>query len=137
MHPKVEFEKHSNYVHATVTGTNSREAVIEYMDEVLDKCKSMDCFRVLIEERLEGPRLETMDVFTLVSEGSVKALGRFEAIAFVDEKMGEMAEFAETVAVNRGMPFAAFDNIPDAKNWLSHQQPGPDEQYIFWDRDES
>ena len=32
------------------------------------------------------------------------AMGIFEAMAYVDPQMGQMAEFAETVAVNRGMP---------------------------------
>jgi hypothetical protein len=75
-----------------------------------------------------------MEVFSLVSEGSMKALGQFEAIAYVDQKMGDMAEFAETIAVNRGMPISVFNNTDDAQKWLTQQKPGASEQKIFFDR---
>ena len=104
---------------------------MQYMNEILQECIKQDCFRLLIEELLTGPRLDTMEVFAVVSEGSMKALGRFEAIAFVDEKMGDMIDFAETVAVNRGMPIAMFDNIEQAKEWLSRQEFGSLGEKIF------
>lgn len=132
---EVSFENYADYIHATVTGTNSRDAVIEYMADIRNECTNCDCFRVLIEEKLEGPRLQAMDIFSIASEGSMKALGLFEAIAYVDEKMGEMRSFAETVAVNRGMPIATFSTLAEAKNWLVNQEPGVDEQKIFWDPD--
>jgi hypothetical protein len=130
---EIAFSDKSGYIHALVTGDNSRESVVNYMEEVLRECKDKDCFRVLIEERLEGPRLQAMDVFTISSEGSMKVLGVFEAIAYVDEKMGEMREFVETVAVNRGLPIATFSTIPEAEIWLGGQQSADDEKRIFFD----
>ncbi len=118
---EISFSDRPGYIHALVTGENSRESVISYMEEVLRECKDKDCFRVLIEERLEGPRLQAMDVFTISAEGSIKVLGVFEAIAHVDEKMGEMREFVETVAVNRGLPIATFATISEAETWLGQQ----------------
>ena len=132
---QITFEKFPTYLHATVTGKNSREVVTQYMTRLTQECIKSDCFRVLIEERLEGPRLPAMEVFSVASEGSMKALGQFEAIAYVDESMGEMAEFAETVAVNRGLPIATFDNVEEARRWLLGRKSGSDEQYIFWDPD--
>lgn len=132
---QIEFEKAPNHIVATITGINSREVVMQYMKEIRAECKRRDCFSVLIDERLEGPRLGVMDVFSLVSEGSMKALGEFEAIAYVDERMGELAEFAETVAVNRGMPIAMFDNVEDANRWISRCQTGLEGQDIFRERD--
>ena len=92
---------------------------------------------MLLEECLEGPRLDTMDIFSIMSDGSVQNLGFFEAIAFVDLQMGEMGEFAETIAVNRGMPLAAFNSVSSAREWLLNQKSGSDEQYIFLDKDET
>lgn len=115
---EINFEKHPTYIHVTVTGDNSHETVTQYMEEVMAECTRQDCFRILIEECLEGPRLATIDLFSLISEGSASALGVFEAIAYVDEQMGEMGEFAETVAVNRGIPAAVFNSVPDAEAWL-------------------
>lgn len=130
---KISFSDRPGYIHALVTGENSRDSVVNYMEEVLRECKDKDCFRVLIEERLEGPRLQTMDVFTISSEGSMKVLGIFEAIAYVDEKMGEMRDFVETVAVNRGLPIATFSTIDEAESWLGQQQSADDEKRIFFD----
>ena len=128
---ELTFQKHPDYIHATVTGTNSRDAVERYMQEVLDECRKQECFRVLIEERLDGPRLQAMDVFAISSEGSMNVLGIFDAIAYVDAQMGEMLDFVETVAINRGLPIGTFATVEEAQNWLSSQLPGIDDSNIF------
>jgi len=132
---QLSFERHSRFIHATVTGPNGRNTVKRYLEDIRRECVRQDCYRVLIEERLEGPRLPTIDVFAIASEGAMNALGIFHAIAYVDERMGDMAEFAETVAVNRGMPVRAFSSVKQAKNWLCAQQEGAREQDIFLRRD--
>ncbi len=107
------------YLHAVVTGRNSRENVARYLEEILHECMGRRCFRVLIEERLEGPRLETLDVFKIVTEGSSRALGILKAIAYVDANAeGDLMQFAETVAVNRALPVAVFSTVTDAEKWL-------------------
>ena len=55
-----------------------------YLKDILRECMARSCFRVLIEERLEGPRLEILDVFEIAAEGSNEANGMLEAIAYVD-----------------------------------------------------
>ena len=133
----IKFEQKADYIHATVTGENSRDSVAGYAQDIQDECQRRDCFRVLVEERLDGPRLEAMEIFAIISDGSQKSLGFFEAVALVDEKMGDMGDFAETLAVNRGMPLAVFDSVKSAREWLERQTSGSDEQDIFWNRDES
>ena len=130
---KLNVERRDDYLHFTVTGINARETVSNYMKEVIAACEKHDCYRVLIHEKLTGPRLEAMDVFNLASEGAMRLLGRFEAVAYVDEEMGAMGDFAESVAVNRGMPIAFFSNIEDAERWIKSRTEGEAEQYIFWD----
>jgi hypothetical protein len=105
------------------------------MDEILSKCKAQDCFRVLIEECLEGPRLQAMDIFSITAEGSMKLLGIYVAIAYVDEQMGDMRDFVETVAINRGLPIATFATVEEAEKWLSECRPGIDDANIFKGRD--
>ena len=131
----LSFARHPRYIHATVTGTNTRDAVMRYLDDIRRECGKQDCYRVLIEERLDGPRLPTMDVFAIASEGSMKALGVFHAIAYVDQRMGDMADFAEMVAVNRGMPVRFFRNVEAAEKWLGTQEEGVREQDIFLHRE--
>ena len=107
------------YLHAIVTGSNDREDVARYLEEIQRECTIRGCSRVLIEERLEGPRLSTMDVFTVASEGSSRTQGCFEAIAYVDVNAeGDLMKFAETVAANRGMPVKVFSSVKDAEKWL-------------------
>ena len=93
-----------------------------------EECLRRHRTRVLIVEKLDGPRLDVMDVFSIASEGSLNALGEFDAMAYVDPRMGAMGEFAETVAVNRGMPVAFFNNVGQAERWLLEQKPGPGQQ---------
>jgi hypothetical protein len=108
-----------SYLHATVAGTNSRENVARYLDEIRRECMSRNCRRVLIEERLEGPRLAMMDVFRIATEGSDRSVGMLEAIAYVDVNAeGPLMKFAETVAVNRAMPVMVFSSVSDAEKWL-------------------
>jgi hypothetical protein len=61
----IKFIKEASFLHAIVTGINSKENVINYMNEIKIKCKSLNIDSVLIEENLEGPRLETLDVFQI------------------------------------------------------------------------
>ena len=115
------------YLHAIVTGLNSRETVQRYLQELRTECKARGCFRLLLEEHLEGPRLGLMDVFTIASEGSTQVSGVFKAFAYVDANaQGDLMQFAETVAVNRRVPVAVFSNVQDAEKWLvNERRPDP------------
>jgi hypothetical protein len=110
------------YLHVIVCGQNSRENVLRYLEEILRECSARNCFRVLIEERLDGPRLGTLDVFQIASEGSSKAGTILKAIAYVDVNAeGGLMKFAETVAVNRMLPVVVFSTVADAEKWLLHE----------------
>jgi len=107
------------YLHDIVTGRNSKKNVQRYMAEIDAECAARGCFRVLIEERLDGPRLGTLDVFQIASNGSDRSRGKMLAIAYVDANAeGGLMKFAETVAVNRGLPVSVFATVADAETWL-------------------
>lgn len=110
------------YLHAIVTGSNSKENVEAYLDELLRECVARERPRLLIEERLEGPRIGVADVYQIASEKSSPALGHFLAIAYVDvNASGNLMKFAETVAVNRGLPIKVFPTVTEAESWLQKQ----------------
>ena len=110
------------YLHAVVTGMNSKENVIYYLKDLQRECVTRGCFRVLIEERLEGPRLRTLDVYQIASM-SDRARAIVREIAYVDiHADGDLMKFAETIAVNRGMPIRIFSNVDDAKTWLQRRR---------------
>ena len=116
------------YLHAIVTGPNTRENVERYMQDIRSECRLRACPRVLIEERLDGPRLTVLDVFEIAQKGSEEGLGQLTAIAYVDVNAeGDLMRFAETVAVNRGLPVAVFVTVADAEKWLL-EKGGADEQ---------
>ena len=116
---KLTLKQESSYLHVIVTGLNSWENVASYLAEIMRECMARRVYRVLIEERLDGPRLGTMDVYQIASEGADRAKGLFEAIAYVDvNAKGRLMGFAETVAVNRGLPVTVFATVDEAKNWL-------------------
>ena len=108
------------YLHAVVTGENTPENVVGYLQDLLRECEARQCFNVLIEENLIGRRLETWDVYQIASESSAHARGVFRAIAYVDVNAGgELMKFAETVANNRGVPMALFATVAEAEQWLA------------------
>ena len=112
-------EKHG-YLHCIITGKNTMENVAAYLQELARECEARNCFRVLIEEHLVGRRLETWDVYQIVSKGSALNLGQFQAMAFVDVNAeGDLMKFAETVANNRGLPMTMFATVPEAQSWIS------------------
>ena len=117
---QLKVEQKPGYLHAVVTGSNSAENVRAYLDELRRECIARGCFRVLIEERLEGPRLRTLDVFEVIFKGGRQALGFYTAIAYVDVNAeGDLMKFAQTAAVNRGLPVSLFTTVADAELWLS------------------
>lgn len=109
-----------NYLHAVVTGANTVENVVGYLEELKRECEARNCLNVLIEERLVGRRLETWDVYQIAAQGSSRALGKLNAIAYVDvNAQGELIKFAETVANNRGVRMNVFPSVAEAERWLA------------------
>lgn len=113
------------YLHAIVTGLNKRENVMRYLEEVLRVCTVRGCSRVLIEERLDGPRFGTVDVFEIASKKSRHAGRCFKDIAYVVvSAKGDLMKFAETVVVNCGLPVRVFSSVSEAEKWLLDQYHG-------------
>jgi hypothetical protein len=116
---RLTVEQKPGYLHAIVTGSNTQLNVAAYLDELLGRCLAGQCYRVLIEERLEGPRLRTVEVFEIASRGAQKVAGVMRAIAYVDRNAaGDLMRFAETAAINRGVPVMIFPTVADAEAWI-------------------
>jgi hypothetical protein len=126
---KLTITQKPKYLHAIVTGLNNPENVKRYIEGIRRACTARRCFRMLIEERLEGPRLGTMDVFQIVADESGRSKGFFRAVAYVDVNTeGDSMKFAETVAVNRGIPMRVFASVGDAERWLLSKDRGDAQQ---------
>lgn len=116
---QLKIEQKPGFLHAVATGRNTRENVQRYLQDVLRECLARGCGRVLIEERLEGPRLATGDVFDIVAEGAARGGTTLSAIAYVDvNEQGPLMKLAEDVAVDRGVRVRVFGTVADAERWL-------------------
>src|SRR5262245_23172478 len=124
MNYNVSIIQKSGHLHAVITGEMSKENVAGYLQDVLRECIARNCFRLLIEQRLEGPRLGAMDVFDVVSEGARSARGKMKEIAYVDVyAKDDLMQFAEHVAVNRGVFGRVFKTVAAAEAWLIESDP--------------
>jgi hypothetical protein len=116
---KLTIEEKPTYLHVTVTGENSRETCVQYVQEVLRECTARGAARLLIEERLDGPRLPMLDIFEIVADVSKQALGKMKAVGYVDvNAVSDTMKFAETVALNRSLPLRVFSTVAEAERWL-------------------
>ena len=117
---KLTITQKPTYLHAIITGRNTKENVMAYLDELRRECMTRGCRRVLIEERLTGPRLSTIGVFQIASSASDQDQRHFKAVAFVDvnAENDDLMKFAETVATNRGISVKVFSSVADAEQWL-------------------
>lgn len=109
------------YLHVKVTGENSFQTVKQYLADVLDACLKNNSPNVLIEENLQGPRLNTLDVFKVVAEGVRNEARSLRLIAYVDanpESEIGLIHFAESLAISHGIPVRVFDSVQEAETWL-------------------
>jgi len=116
--------REGDYLHVVVTGDNTPADVAGYLDQIRKTCVEHDLSKVLIEENLTGPPVETVDVYDVVSASSVGVAPAIRSIAFVDmnpEHNFASMEFAETVAVNRGVNVKVFRDVPSAAEWIRKQ----------------
>jgi hypothetical protein len=122
---EVKVTQKPTYLHFIVTGENCKDTIMGYVDEINRECAARNCFRILIEERLDGPRMSITDVFELVQKLSSENRGIFKAIAYVDvNAIDNSMKFAEDAFVNRALPMAVFTTVPDAEKWLMSRKTG-------------
>lgn len=117
----VSIVRKENYLLVSVRGTNTLENVLKYMDEIYLACLSHKINRVLIEEMLTGPNLETFDVFEVVIKNFSRARTIGLRLAYVDlntdhSKRG--LKFAENLAHIRGVNVRLFSESSEALAWL-------------------
>lgn len=117
----LELQEKPGYLHFQITGENTPAVVREYLGAVMRSALERKCPILLIEENLHGPPLPLIDVFDLASGGTDRARGEIRRIAFVDvnpdHPIANM-QFAETVAVNRGLNVRVFATVEEAERWI-------------------
>jgi len=123
----VELVDKSGYLHARVTGVNSREAVIEYTHDIHRACVERGFRAVLIEENLAGPSIDLSSILQVVADRSRQAVGFLNWIAYVDvneEHDRSRMQLAREAAVSRGANMCLFASVADAERWLNAEIAG-------------
>ena len=114
-------EARAGYLYISVTGDNSLDTVNHYLTEVREACAKHKCFNLLIVENLSGPSLDTLSIYNLVASRSEQAAHIVRRLAYVDinpEHSAKDMEFAEDVAVNRGISVKVCPTIHAAEEWM-------------------
>jgi hypothetical protein len=110
-----------DYLHVLVTGDNTPADVAGYLDQIRRVCAEHGLSKVLIEEYLTGPQLETMDIFDVIGVASGGVAPALQRIAFVDtnpQHAFALMKFAEAVATRRGVNVKVFRDVPSAREWI-------------------
>ena len=118
----LKLEEKTTYLHATVTGENTKENVMRYLFEVMGACLQHDYKKVLIIENLAGPGLGVFNMFEITGEVSTEAVRAGLQIAYVDvniEHDMNALRFSETAARNRGINVRIFSDVREAERWLT------------------
>jgi hypothetical protein len=117
----VTFTEKPGYLHFVVTGESNKETVLRCLEDVANVCQAQRIRLALLEERLKGPHLETMELFEVAEVGSERYRGVFTALAYVELERPREAKFAETVAFNRGINVRVCSSVAEAEEWLRVQ----------------
>jgi hypothetical protein len=118
--------KKEGFLHLDITGINSAETVQAYLMDVRALCEKHHCSRVLIEEHLSGPGLPIMKIFEIVSRVSGLVLPAVQDVAYVDtnpEHERSRMQFAEDVAINRGINIKYCSTVSEAESFLRSLTP--------------
>jgi len=123
---QLTIEDKGSYLHFRVSGPNTAESVRGYLGDVYFACAQRERAAILIEEDLEGPGLGLVDIFEIVTEGSERTWPHVRRLAYVDVNPAHSRpdmQFAETVAVNRGINMRLFGSVAEAEQWLLSVAP--------------
>jgi len=104
------------YVFVYYDGQNDVNSLIALMNEVAEACKRENIHKLLADLSNMQGEPNFLDRFTLGVSG-VWILRGISKSAIVYRNV-ESNRFAETVAVNRGLPTLVTHDIEEAKRWL-------------------
>jgi chromosome condensin MukBEF MukE localization factor len=111
----------ASYLHAAVSGPNTRENVLRFLKEAYEACVARGKTSALLEMALTGPSLDTSSIFSVIAErsGDGAKLRRIAYVGLSEARDDGKARFAETVAVNRGVNVRFFRDVAEAQKWLA------------------
>ena len=123
---QADVENKGRYLHVRVIGENTPENVLAYLKDIYDACANAGVPSVLIEENLQGPALDPVDVYRIILESSARTAPVIRMIAYVDlnpEHPQTNIKLGETVARDQGVNVRTFSTVPETMEWIE-SEPG-------------
>jgi len=120
---QLTIEERPTYVYAKVVGDRTPANALRFLEEAYAACVKSGRSDLLLDMRLSGATLNTVSVYQVISQ-RVPDGRNLRRIAYVDTTSGDsdIPNFAETVAVNRGVNVRLFQNVAAAEKWLSEEK---------------
>ena len=122
-----QIEQKDGYLHARIRGENTPEVTRRYVVEVIAACRKAKCTAVLIEENLDGPRMDAGELYGIIQDLYAEFRAAIRVAAAVDmhpERSDANMRFVEDASVNRGAVFAGFPTLEKAEEWIRKQIAG-------------
>jgi hypothetical protein len=125
------YNQEAHRVETKVTGTVTFDEFKVGVYELEKICSENDCFLCLTDYREARLGLSTFEIYSLpkkiadiLSEVGGSSVHKFRRAVVVSKNDPDFS-FYETVCINSGQYIKLFENIEDAKQWLSEQQKRP------------
>ena len=115
---RVDIRAESPYLLVDLTGSPTRleiQALFEAMPRTLEGRAPRALIELHVDHCLDS--LDTLEAISAIPQLHFP-MGYRIALLITDESMRASAEFAETVAVNRGIAVRVFDRRDPALHWL-------------------
>jgi len=115
-------EENPGYLHATAVGPRTAANALRFLEEAYQACVRLRQDALLIEVRFTGPSLSLGSLFAVISDRAMDGAS-LRRIAYVEPDLRDraQADFAELVAVNRGVNVRQFPDVDAAREWLSEE----------------
>ena len=117
---QLTIEERPTYVYARVDGDLTPANALRFLEDAHAACVKYGRAAVLLDMQLRGPNLPTTSVYDVISQRAAYG-SLLRKIAYVPYRSDDqsMAQFAETVAMNRGVNVRLFESVATAESWLS------------------
>ena len=116
---QLTIEERPTYVYARADGDLTADHALRFLQDAYGACVRIGRSSLLLDMQLHGPNLNTTNVYEVISRRAADG-SKLRKIAYVPFRQDDrsMADFAETVAVNRGVNVRLFESVAAAEGWL-------------------
>ena len=125
MHNVISYHSTGGYIEVKIQGSLTLNAVRDITLEVMRLAKEQDCFLVLGDYReMTVANLSTVDIYdvpkiiTDVATASGLPVHKFKRALVVAQDLDDFS-FFETVTLNRGQNVKIFQDMAEARKWLT------------------